>query len=73
MKKIKVIIEESKIKQFEIEVEETSNNDAMEKAMSIAEKDLKDDKIIINDSDIVYYKMMAIDEENDVCTEWIEI
>lgn len=73
MKKIKVIIEESKVKQFEIEVEETSNNNAMEKAMSIAEKDLKDGKIIINDSDIVYHKMMAIDEENDVCTEWIEI
>lgn len=41
--------------------------------MSIAEKDLKDDKIIINDSDIIYHKMMAIDDENDVCTEWIEI
>lgn len=32
MKKIKAIIEESKVKQFEIEVEETSNNDAMEKS-----------------------------------------
>lgn len=73
MKKIKVIIEESKVKQFEIEVEETSNNYAIEKAMSIAEKDLKDDKIIINDSNIVYHKMMATDEENDVFTEWIEI